>query len=40
MIHINLGKECELCKLLQECEKEGCNLDFPNGDSQTGWVVG
>lgn len=40
MIHISLGQECKHCKLLKECEKEGYNLGFPNGDSQTGWVVG
>lgn len=39
MIHISLGQECKLCKLLKECEKEGYNFDFLNGDSQTqgGW---
>lgn len=25
---------------VKKCEKEGCNLDFLNGDSQTGWGVG
>lgn len=40
MIHVSLGQECKLCKLLKECEKEGYNFDFLNGDSQTGWVVG
>lgn len=40
MIHISLGQECKFCKLLQEWEKEGCNLDFLNGDPQTEWVLG